>query len=37
MCLEWQRLEARLDLSPIPDLERVQTITRNPGTGSIPA
>ena len=34
---EWQRLEARLDLSQISGLEMVQSITRNAGTGSIPA
>lgn len=34
---KWQRLEARIDPSQISDLERVQSITRNAATGSIPA
>jgi RHS repeat-associated protein len=34
---EWQRLEARLDLSQIAGLESVQAITRNHGSNSIAA
>jgi RHS repeat-associated protein len=34
---EWQRLEARLDLSQIAGLESVQAITRNAGSNSVAA